>query len=117
MSLLEQELFTLPEHLSSPPVFNGVRVIRSSVLMCFCRCVVCSSILESNYTFDIFKLFLMRFCMQHVYFFKRRSSANEIITREQKVVDITRHAIIHCSALFACTFITEIAMLNDKIVL
>ena len=30
--LAEQELLTLPEHLSSPPVFRGVRVTRSLVL-------------------------------------------------------------------------------------
>jgi hypothetical protein len=34
--LLEQEFLTLPDHLSSPPVFNGVRVTRSLVLYaCF----------------------------------------------------------------------------------
>jgi hypothetical protein len=32
--LVEQELLTLPEHLSSPPVFSGVRVAQS------CRCFV-----------------------------------------------------------------------------
>ena len=32
MSLVEQELLTLPEHLSSPPVFSGVRVTRFLVL-------------------------------------------------------------------------------------
>jgi hypothetical protein len=39
--LVEQELLTLPEHLSSPPVFSGVRVIRSLVLyVCFVdRCL------------------------------------------------------------------------------
>jgi hypothetical protein len=55
--LVEQELLTLPEHLSSPPVFSGVRVIRSLVLfVCFVdrcfsfctfsfgHCVVCSSV-------------------------------------------------------------------------
>ena len=54
--LVEQKLNTLPEHLSSPPVFNGVRVTRSLVLyVCFVdrclhfctysfgNCVVCSS--------------------------------------------------------------------------
>ena len=54
--LVEQELPTLPEHLSSPPVYNGVRVTRSLVLyvcfvdhcLSFCtfsfgHCVVCSS--------------------------------------------------------------------------
>ena len=34
--LVEQELLTLPEHLSSPPAFSGVRVTRSLVLyVCF----------------------------------------------------------------------------------
>jgi hypothetical protein len=52
--LVEQELITLPEHLSSPSFFNGVRVTRSVVLfvsfvdrcLSFCpfslgHCVVC----------------------------------------------------------------------------
>jgi hypothetical protein len=56
MPLVEQELLTLPEHLSSPPGFSGVRVTRSLVLyvcfvdrcLSFCtfsfgHCVVCSS--------------------------------------------------------------------------
>ena len=56
VSLVEQELSTLPEHLSSPPVFSGVHVTRSLVLyvcfvdrcLSFCtfsfgHCVVCSS--------------------------------------------------------------------------
>jgi hypothetical protein len=56
VSLVEQELLTLPEHLSSPPVFSGVRVTRSLILcVCFVdrclpfclfsfgHCVVCSS--------------------------------------------------------------------------
>jgi hypothetical protein len=54
--LVEQELLSLPEHLSSPPVLSGSRVIRCLVLcvcfvdLCFsfCTfsfglCVVCSS--------------------------------------------------------------------------
>ena len=32
----EQELLTLPEHMSSPPLFSGVRVTRSFMCM-FCR--------------------------------------------------------------------------------
>ena len=56
VSLEEQELFTLPEHLSKPPVFSGVRVTQSLILgvcfvdhcLSFCNfsfghCVVCSS--------------------------------------------------------------------------
>jgi hypothetical protein len=54
--LVEQELPTLPEHLSSPPVFSGVLVPRPlvfCVMFCrslfvmlsfsLCHCVVCSS--------------------------------------------------------------------------
>jgi hypothetical protein len=68
-SLLEQELYTLPEHLSSPPVFSEVRVPRSLVLcVMFCRSffvpfhlAIVLSVLRftgSNYPFGIFKLFL-----------------------------------------------------------
>ena len=41
MSLVEQELLTVPEHLSSPLVFNEVHVTRSLVLcVCFVdRCL------------------------------------------------------------------------------
>jgi hypothetical protein len=35
MSLVEQELPTLPKHLSSPPVFSGVRVTRSLFLFLY----------------------------------------------------------------------------------
>ena len=55
--LVEQELLTLPVHLSSPPVFSGVRVTRSlGLYVCFVdrclsfftffsfgHCVICSS--------------------------------------------------------------------------
>jgi hypothetical protein len=54
--LVEQELLTLPWHLSSPTIFSGVRVTRSLVLcvcfvdrcLSFCtfsfgHCIVCSS--------------------------------------------------------------------------
>ena len=58
VSLVEEELLTLPVHLSSPPVFSGVRVTRSLVLyvcfvdccLSFCtfsfgHCLVCSSLI------------------------------------------------------------------------
>jgi hypothetical protein len=58
VSLVEQELLTLPEHLNSPPVFSGIHVSRSLVLfvcfvdccLSFCpfssgHCVVCSSLI------------------------------------------------------------------------
>ena len=37
--LVEQELLTLPEHLSSPPVFSGVIRVTRSLVLCvmFCR--------------------------------------------------------------------------------
>jgi len=57
VSLVEQELLTLPEHMNSPHVFSAVRVTRSLVLyvyfvdrcLSFCtfffgHCVVFSSI-------------------------------------------------------------------------
>ena len=56
VSLVEQELLTLPEHLRSPPVFSGISLTRSLILyacfadrcLSFCtvsfgRCVVCMS--------------------------------------------------------------------------
>jgi hypothetical protein len=60
---VEQELPTLPEHLSSPLVFSGVRVTQSLVLcvcfvdrcLSFCtfsfgHCVVCSSVMNEERT-------------------------------------------------------------------
>jgi hypothetical protein len=50
--LVEQELLILPEHLSSPPFFCGVRVTRSLVVLCVC--------FEDHYlsfcTFSFFKI-------------------------------------------------------------
>ena len=68
---MEQQLITLPEHMSSSPVFRGVRVTRTLVLyVCFVD-VVCPFVLfllaivlsvfrftDSDYSFVIFKLFL-----------------------------------------------------------
>jgi hypothetical protein len=71
VSLVEQELPTLPEHLSSPSVFSGLRVTQSLVLcVCFVD-LVCPFVLfllaivlsvllrytDSDYPFGIFKLF------------------------------------------------------------
>ena len=70
--LVEQELPTLPSHLSSPPVFSWIRVTRTLVLcVCFVdRCLsVCTFFLlaivlfdllrytDFDYPFGIFKLF------------------------------------------------------------
>jgi hypothetical protein len=72
VSLVQQELLTLPQHMSSPPVFSGARVTRTLVLsVCFVdRCLsfvlfllaIVLSILRrymvSDCPFGIFKLFL-----------------------------------------------------------
>ena len=68
---MEQEIPTLPEHLSSPPVFSAVCVTRPLVLfICFVDCclyfctfslAIMLSVLrytDSDYPFGIFKLFL-----------------------------------------------------------
>jgi hypothetical protein len=76
VQVVEQELLTLPEHLSSPRVFSGVRVTRSifSFICMFCRSlfvlctfslVIALSILlqftDYDYPFGIFKHFLKVF--------------------------------------------------------
>ena len=56
VSLVEQELPTLPEHLSSPPIFSGVRVTRSLVIyVCFVDCCL------SFCTFFFWPLFCLFF--------------------------------------------------------
>ena len=69
-----QELHTLPENLSSPVVFCGVRVARSLVFcVVFCRslfvilyflfwplCCLFFFDTDSDYSFGIFKLFLIK---------------------------------------------------------
>ena len=49
VSQLERELLTLPEHMSSPPVFSGVRVTRSFVL---CVCFVNRCLSFCTFSFD-----------------------------------------------------------------
>jgi hypothetical protein len=60
-SLVEQELPTLPVHLTSPPVFCGVRVTRSLDL---CLLAIVLSVLlrytDFDYPFGIFKLFFVQ---------------------------------------------------------
>ena len=75
-TLVKQELPTLPEHLSSPPVFSGVCVTRSLVLcvcfidgcLSFCFFFLLAIVLsvlqftDSDYHFGIFKLFFEYSC-------------------------------------------------------
>ena len=64
---MEQELLTLPEDLSSPLVFSGVRVAQSLVL-CVCFVLFLLAIVmsvrlrftDSDNPFGIFKLFLKK---------------------------------------------------------
>jgi hypothetical protein len=77
--LVEQELLILSKHLSSPPVFSGVRVTRSLVLcVCFVDCCLSFELFllaivlyvllrytDSSYPFGIFKLFLYIFVSIH----------------------------------------------------
>jgi hypothetical protein len=83
--LLEQDLLTLPKHMSLPPVFTGVRVTRSLVLyVCFLdRClsfctlylaIVLSVLLrytDSDCPFGIFKSSLgyVGLCQKNIYYF------------------------------------------------
>ena len=66
VSLEEQELLTLPEHMNSSPIFTGVRVSQSLAFCVeFCICtfffvIALSPLLStaSDYPFGIFKRFL-----------------------------------------------------------
>jgi len=76
--LVEQELLTIPQHLSWPPVFSWVRVNRSLVLcvcfvdrcLSFCTFSIVLSVLlrftDSDYHFGIFKLFLCKYVIIYV---------------------------------------------------
>ena len=56
---VDQELLTLSEHLSSPPIFNGVRVTRSlGLCVMFCRSM-----------FVLFSLGHCGFCASSIYGF------------------------------------------------
>jgi hypothetical protein len=68
---MEQQLLALPEHMSSPPVFNRVRVAQSlvfyvvlcrSLFVLFLLAIVLSVLLQltaSNYIFGILDLRLL----------------------------------------------------------
>jgi hypothetical protein len=51
LPLVEQELLTLPEHLSSPPVFSGVFGTRSLVL-CVCFVDRCLSFCTLSFGYE-----------------------------------------------------------------
>jgi hypothetical protein len=95
-ALVEHELLTLPEHLSSPPVFGGSRVTRSLVLyvcfvdrcLSFCPlsfglCLVCSSSIYGFwwYNEDFFKI-LDLYKIIYYYLFRCRISILIIVLQE-----------------------------------
>jgi len=104
---MEQELLTLPEHMSSPPVFNGVRVAQSLVsYVVFCRSlfvlflltIVLSALLRfmaSNYIFGISKLFSPKFSKVDVkvlpppLFIEVTVPREEIVTSYINVVEVS----------------------------
>ena len=83
VSLVEQELLTLPKHLSSSPVFSGVRVARSLVFCVeFCRSLfvlfsIALSVLlrftDSEYPFGILMFFLSLLKQRMPRSFKRKA--------------------------------------------
>ena len=88
---MEQELLTLPEHLSSPSVFSGVRDALSLVVyVCFVDhcflsyCFLLSIVLsvlrytDSDYPFGVFKLFLLSLKPLKQYELTRRKLQQEI---------------------------------------
>ena len=70
MPQVEQELLTLPEHLSSPPVFSGFELLDLQIYVYVLQIIVCpfaffllaivlyDRYTDSDYPFGIFKLFL-----------------------------------------------------------
>ena len=108
---MEQELLTLPEYLSSPPVFSEVRVTRSLVLcvcfvygclyFCTCsfiHCVVCSSsIYGSDYAYGIFKLFLQLIVIVHCKLIsvREKKELNTKTILAMKQIKTTRVRVLH----------------------
>jgi hypothetical protein len=94
MPLVEQELLTLSEHLSSPSVISGVRVTRSWVLyVCFVdRCL----------SFCPFSLPLC--CL---FFFKIRNLITPLVS--QTLLKLKKSIIKHNSPwFFGITFVTTV---------
>ena len=90
------------------PVFSKVRVIRSSVLNVFWRSLfallhfffwpLCCLFFDIRIWIHLWYLQTLLNYILHasrIFIFNRRSSANEINTREQNFVDITRHIVVH----------------------
>ena len=83
VSLVEQELLTLPEHLSSSPVFSGVRVIRSLVLYVSC---VDRYLSFCTFSFAIVLSFLLRYTILIA----------PLVSSSSSIETIQYHALLHC---------------------
>jgi hypothetical protein len=110
-------VLTLLEHLSSPPVFGGVRVTRSLVLcVCFVnRCLsfctlyfwllsVFLQFTDSDYSFRIFKLFLTIYmCAIRLVSYKK----NSLLTLREHLTSPAIFCRIHVAHLFIfqCYFV------------
>jgi len=67
VSLEEQELLTLPEHLSSPPIFSGVRVAQSlGFCVLYCRSIFVLFILVIYIVCPLIYGFLLPLCLSLV---------------------------------------------------
>ena len=117
---MEQELLTLPEHLSSSPVFSGVRVTRS-LYVCFVdrclscctfsfgHCVVCSS--------SIYRLWLPLWYLQTLLIsnlneisFSFGMSVNTMILRAKKM----RNWFSFIFAITSCNDFSRIKTFNSS---
>ena len=80
--LLEQELFILPQHFSSPPVFSGARVNRSLVLcVCFVdRCLSCFFWSLSCLSFFDLRILITLVISSSSSYWSRRESEQETMT-------------------------------------
>jgi hypothetical protein len=112
VSPVEQELPTFPEHPSSTPVFSGVRVTRSIVLLI----IVCPFVLSllafvlsvlqytnSDYTFGIFKLFLEEPPRPKLLSFLKENRARLQKQTRQKNIAIFIRRIVHCYRNMSCS--------------
>ena len=112
-TMTEQELLTLPEHLSSPPDFSVARVARSLVFcVVFCRSllglwsfflltIVLSVHLQfsaSYYSFGIFKIFLRKTVIHHqmkcILISKSIQNSKSRSTIVEQGVELTKREII-----------------------
>ena len=87
MALVEKQLATRPEYMSSPPVFSGVRVARSLVFYV----VLCRSV----------------FVFLSFFFWSLQSVLRFIDSKPRWYVDIS-------PLVFYCSIITIITKVNDR---